>query len=58
MRFHNNRNVSYWVMDPATTYFQNMLASIAATLTAEFNLSGVYIDQVGKALSFCCASTV
>lgn len=47
-------NVSYWVMDPVTDYWQDMLAGVAATLTSEFNLSGVYVDQISSMYAEPC----
>ena len=41
-------------MDPATSYWQDLLADLSSNLTAEFNLSGVYIDQISSMYAEPC----
>ena len=51
-------NVSYYVMDPATEYWQDILANLASNLTATFALSGVYIDQISSMYAEPCFNRI
>ena len=48
-------NISYVVMDPASPYWQHKVATAAATLTHDYGVSGVYLDQVSSQYAQPCS---
>ena len=47
-------DVKFSVMCPATQFWQHLLAGVSGKVVTDFNVAGVYIDQIGAADPVAC----